>query len=132
MKFNHQNIPVDTALSKHVLDENGFSFLWIQEDSRTGFFSAEDSDVSMEHLIEARAFGGGKELHVFEGIDGRLKAVLTIEEDDGEDNWYDETVLLRSNFGRKLTIRHLISYDEDGLAYSAETVFEDYKSGKEV
>lgn len=126
MKFNHQNIPVDTALSAQVLRENGLSFLWYQEDSRTGFETAAHPDLSMDHLIEARAFGGGKEIHVFPGMDGSLRAVLTTQEVDGEENWYDERVLLRAGFGGTLTIRHLIDYDEDGLAVSSEVVFQDY------
>ena len=59
-------------------------------------------------------------------MDGSLRAVLTTQEVDGEENWYDERVLLRAGFGGTLTIRHLIDYDEDGLAVSSEVVFQDY------
>lgn len=127
MKLIHSSISAETALSKQVLRENGLSFVWYQEDSRTGFERAEEQDLSMDHLIEARAFGNGKEIHVFPGIDGTLRAVLTIQEEDGEENWYDEKVVLRAGFGRTLTIRHWIGHDEDGLAYPSEAVFQDYE-----
>lgn len=75
-------------------------------------------DFMWEECMEARFFSKDKELHVFEGEDGK-KAVL-VQETDAENMQIKKYVLNGkvSPSGKKtLLVTEYLAYDEDGQAY---------------
>lgn len=73
--------------------------------------------VSLDELIEARFFGGNGEIHIFTE-NGEPKAVhITDEENDSRFPPIDREYTLLSNFGKKLTVRQYIDFDNEGQAY---------------
>lgn len=73
--------------------------------------------VSLDELIEARFFGGNGEIHIFTE-NGEQKAVhITDEENDSRFPPIDREYTLLSNFGKKLTVRQYIDFDNEGQAY---------------
>ena len=74
--------------------------------------------INNPRLLEARLFGGRKEIHIFE-YDGGLNAVLA--EDDSQE-YIDRRYKLAKEFTPKekdgyLWVRDYISFDDDGMAY---------------
>lgn len=73
--------------------------------------------VSLDELIEARFFGGNGEIHIFTE-NGEQKAVhITDDENDSRFSPIDREYTLLSNFGKKLTVRQYIDFDNEGQAY---------------
>ncbi|WP_291236803.1 hypothetical protein [Frisingicoccus sp.] len=73
--------------------------------------------VSLDELIEARFFGGNGEIHIFTE-NGEQKAVhITDEENDSRFPPIDREYTLLSNFGKKLTVRQYIDFDNEEQAY---------------
>lgn len=73
--------------------------------------------VSKDEMLEARFFGENGEIHIFYE-NGEQKAVYVTDEGNSEkfppiDHDYD----LLSGFGRKLTVRQYVDFDEEGQAY---------------
>lgn len=72
-----------------------------------------------EELLEARFFGPSQEIRIWNDGDG-FRAVSL--EDEGQDDYLDLTrPIRRSCFGRKLTLRRYLAFDEDGQAYVCDT-----------
>lgn len=104
--------------------DEGYQFLWLQEYGRVELGTVEGKTIDYSRLIEARVFSRDKELYIFE--DDGIQAVETVYEEG--DDCFEETQLLRGRFGRQITLRHYVGYEEDGQAYVARTVVCDYKA----
>lgn len=75
--------------------------------------------LPFEELLEARFFGPQREVRIWYD-DQEFHAVI-IEDEDGDDHQDLTRPIRRSRFGRKLTLRRYLSYDEDGQAYICDT-----------
>ncbi len=116
--------PVE-ALKKDYWIRNGYRYLWKQELSCVFLGRIEDAgDLEEENLLEARIFADGKELHLFY-FEDQLRAVVTTAGE--EEDCLEERQILRERFGKSLTIRHYIGYEEDGQAYIMRSVLNDYQ-----
>ena len=70
------------------------------------------AEICLDDVLEARFFGPDREIHFYQEEDG-LAAVML--EDEPSDEFYDTTSPLQdARFGKHLTIRQYIVYDEDG------------------
>lgn len=83
-------------------------------------------DFSPEELLEARFFGPQREVRIWAGDTG-LEAICL--EDDGQDDFLDlpPRKIRASRFGKELTLRRYLDYDEDGQAYICATRLVDWK-----
>lgn len=76
-------------------------------------------DLPVEELLEARFFGSQREIRIWNDS-GDFRAVAV--EDEEDDDCQDITrSIRRSCFGKKLTLRQYLAYDEDGQAYICGT-----------
>lgn len=76
-------------------------------------------------LLEARFFGPDREVRIFRCEDDLCAVML---EDEAGDVYLDKTSRIRrSCFGKTLTLRRYLSFDEDGQAYIAETRLLDWE-----
>lgn len=74
---------------------------------------------STEELLEARFFGPDREIRIWHDADGFSAVSL---EDEEQDDHLDLTRPVRRGcFGRKLTLRRYLAFDEDGQAYIRDT-----------
>lgn len=84
-------------------------------------------ELNPDEILEARFFEEEKEMHVFR-YDGDFKAVVTIHEDG--DEYLEEKQILRGKYGKFLTLRNYLIFDEnDGQARIGRTVFMNYEGG---
>lgn len=96
----------------------GFQYIWLQEYGRVELSSVGDVNINYDRLIEARVFNSEKELHIYDD-DGIHAVETTFEEGD---DCFEEKQILRGRFGKEITLRHYVGYDEDGQAYIEHTV----------
>ena len=84
-------------------------------------------ELNPDEILEARFFEEEKELHVFR-YDGNLEAVVT--EHENGDECLEEKQILRGKYGKLLTLRNYLNFDEnDGQARIGRTVFMNYEGG---
>lgn len=77
------------------------------------------AELSLEELLEARFFGPDREIRIWQEGDGFC--ALAVEE-EAQDEYLDQPRAIRSSrFGRTLTLRRYLAYDEDGQAYIRDT-----------
>lgn len=116
------------GIKAEVLKEQGYQYAWIQRIASVSIGDIK-GDVELDDLIEARFFNENKEMHFF--FDGeKLCAVETSLEDsetEGDGKVFDEKQMLRERFGKSVTIRSYIDYDEDGQAYVAYSALAGYE-----
>lgn len=79
----------------------------------------------LEELLEARFFGPDREVRIYSGEEG-LEAVCL--EDEEQEDYLTSTCTVRdTRFGKYLTLRRYLGYDEDGQAYIQATRLADWK-----
>lgn len=77
------------------------------------------AEFSQEELLEARFFGPDREIHIWHDGDGFCAAAL---DEEAGDEYLDQPRCIRSKcFGRSLTLRRYLAYDDDGQAYIRDT-----------
>lgn len=122
-----EEVKIEDALSKDYWQQEGYQHIWLQEYSRVELLPVKAAkDLNAGDLLEARIFTDQKEIHIFPAEEG-LKAVVTVTEDG--DDYFEETQLLRERFGKSLTLRNFVGYDDDGQAYIARTAAAKYHEG---
>lgn len=100
-----------------------FPYSFIMEYSRL-YIGKNNVKINPDELIEARFFGYGGELRVFKDDEG-FKGFLLIETE--EDDFIDKNVKLLHGFGKTLTMRRLLDYDEDGQIFVKYTRMVEWK-----
>jgi hypothetical protein len=104
---------------EHNLNGLQWGLIYYQDDIQLKKIADIDAAaINNPKLLEARLFGEGKEIHIFE-YDGKLSAVLN--EDDSQEQ-IDRKYKLAGRFKPKekdiyLHVRDYISFDKDGMAY---------------
>ena len=84
-------------------------------------------ELDPDEILEARFFEEGKELHVF-SYEGTLLGVVT--ESESGDEYIEEKQILRGKYGKFLTLRSYLVFDEnDNQARIGHTVFANYEGG---
>lgn len=71
-------------------------------------------EIDWEECLEARFFSEDKELHIFDGEDGK-KAVEV--KDDGKENIIEKKIQLDNKFrniGKFISVQEYLAYDKDG------------------
>lgn len=99
-----------------------YCYAWVQEYDRVILDRVSNVAINYDNLIEARIFSTDKELHIFEQNDC-LNAVEIIREDG--DDYFEEKQILRKRFGKSITMRNYVDYEDDGQAYIVNTVLSD-------
>ncbi len=131
---------LETSLDPKELRET-YTYAWIQRIGSVTLGKITEEEIIPEELLEARFFSTEKELHVYWHNDSLWTTETTKEESDslletdsqGEKyrqegcHYFEETHVVRGKGTPKLTLRHFIEHDEDGLAYIGHTVLCDYK-----
>lgn len=121
--------------SVSIHDWNGLSTLLIQAADFPYAFIRCLSEVRLglnnaafnaDELLEARFFGPEGELRIYR--DGEALRAVTLSAEDGDET-LDEHYKLpgyelpeHSRFGRALTVRKILAFDEDGQAYVRATL----------
>ena len=117
---------------------------WIQRIGSLDLGTLNDTSVlDCDDLIEARIFDNKEEIHIFrydgnlryvkkqyeDGKDilltdkrGQIQQTLKMFDDSKEYYFEEQQVLRRPRFGKTLTLRHYLAFDEDGLARIKDTV----------
>lgn len=130
MKTTEMNLK--DALDVKTLLSLGYEYIWAMEISSVKLQKLENIDLHPDELIEARIFNHDHEIHIFEYED-ELKAIETVTEptdvkvtkeipDISLTHYHERKQLLREKYGKTITLRDFIDYDEDGMAYIAHTV----------
>lgn len=131
--IRHHQMDLASALDMNALAQAGYQYVWYQEQSRVGICVVADYRPDADRLIEARIFSNAgdhdeaREVHVFAGSDGVLKAVETIAAGNAAHS--DENQLLLPRFGKSLTVRTVYTYDEDGQAMPGAFLLTGYERG---
>lgn len=113
-------INLDEALKREYWVDNAYTYIWKQGYDKVELLPIERADdLVLENLLEARIFSERKELHLFHYEDG-IRAVET--EIEPSDEYREEKQLLIPRYGKNVTLRNYIAYEEDGQAYIARTV----------
>lgn len=123
MNFCARDIPDAMEQAKSL------PYAWVLQDSqvylgRTDQFALPD--LPAEDWREARFFGPEGELRFIRCDDGRLEAFWLTETGD---DVLDHTVPLLPGFGRQLTLRRILDYDEDGQVSVAATRMLSWEGG---
>lgn len=80
-----------------------------------------------EEILEARFFSRDAEIRIVFNGDSLYAALLS---EDAEDEYIDhELSLENSRFGKKIYVRHVIRYDEDGQASMSSGRLYDWEGG---
>ena len=127
-----EEIEIEGKNSSELLQlfkNKGYKYIWIQKVDRVEICELDKNDFDIKKLMEARIFGDGREIHVFE-YDSGLKAVECCTEatdiavdkfsdipQDSSVHYFDEDQILPEKYGEKLTFRNFIAYEDDGQAY---------------
>ena len=92
-------------------DSAAFPYVLVRELSRVWLGERQRAELNWDEATELRFFGGA----------GRLQAVLLA--DEAEDKCHDRSFPLAHNgaFGRELTVREYLDFDEDGQLYVKAT-----------
>ncbi|MBE5924766.1 MAG: hypothetical protein E7271_09960 [Lachnospiraceae bacterium] len=104
------------------IDINNYCYAWVQEYDSVKLGTVNDVSIDYDNIIEARFFSSDKELHIF-CYDDEMCAVEIIKED--EDDYFEEKQILRKRFGKNITLRYYVDYEDDGQAYIVNTVLSD-------
>lgn len=99
-----------------------YRYVWIQGYDIVNLGEVKDVKINYDTIIEARFFSPDKELHIFPFGD-EMCAVEIIKEDN--DDYFEEKQMLRKRFGKSITLRYYIDYEDDGQAYITNTVLSD-------
>ncbi len=109
------------------------AYAWIQKIGSISIGKISKlNEFKTDDLIEARFFNDILEIHIFE-YDGELRYIQTEKEEKDKQlssfppdlqkqlngyggSYFEETQVLRNRFGKNITLRHYLGYDEDGLA----------------
>ena len=106
----------------------GYRYAFIQRIGSVYIGPIENcGELDPGEILEARFFEEMKELHVF-NYEGTLKAVVT--ELGNGDEFIEEKQILREKYGKSLTLRGYLVFDEnDNQARIGNTVFTNYEGG---
>ena len=99
-----------------------YRYVWVQEYDSVNLGKGKDVTINYDNIIEARFFSSDKELHIFLFGDA-LCAIEIIKEE--KDDYFEEKQILRKRFGKSITLRYYIDYEDDGQAYIVNTVLSD-------
>ncbi len=101
-------------------DSAAFPYVLVRELSRVWLGERQRAELNWDEATELRFFNDTSELRFFGGA-GRLQAVLLA--DEAEDKCHDRSFPLAHNgaFGRELTVREYLDFDEDGQLYVKAT-----------
>lgn len=84
--------------------------------------------VELAELQEARFFNGDVEIRIFAGEGTHQAVKLTVgKEDRSIEESYD--IMGHGEWGRTLTVRHILSADEDGQTYVQTTCLAGWEGG---
>lgn len=83
--------------------------------------------VNLDGLIEARFFSAVEEVRLFRDEAGLRAVCLTSEEGDAAIE--REHKLANPKFGRTITVRQVLAFDEDGQAFIAYTLLIGWEGG---
>lgn len=119
-------VDLKNATDPDWLKKAGYQYAWIQSENSVMIGTLDDVKIDHDLLLEARIFSNEKEIHVFT-YDDELRAVLTEHEKD--DHVIERKQLLRRRFGKTVTVRHYVGYEEDGQAFIQKTVLCGYEGG---
>ena len=125
MKLTKRNFDDVKDLSKLGKEGYKFGLIYHLDEILTG--EIENLSMDEERLIEARIFCEDKEIHIFNN-DG-FRAIEAIDEKSKEeenDSYYECHLLIdketdKKSFGKNLTVKRYIDFDEDGQAYISYT-----------
>ena len=128
MRMIRQDRIIRELLATDKLLEIGYRYAFIQRIGSVYIGPIEKcGELDPDEILEARFFEEGKELHVF-SYEGTLLGVVT--ESESGDEYIEEKQILREKYGKTLTLRGYLIYDEnDNQARIGHTVFTNYEGG---
>ena len=128
MRTIRQDRTIREVLAADKLLEDGYRYAFIQRIGSVYIGPIEKcGGLNPDEILEARFFEDEKELHVFSYV-GTLRAVVT--ESESGDEYIEEKQILRGKYGKSLTLRSYLVFDEnDGQARIGRTVFKNYEGG---
>ena len=128
MRTIREERDIGELLAAEKLLEDRYKYAFIQRIGSVYIGPIKEcGELDPDEILEARFFENGKELHVFK-YEGSLKAVVT--EHEKGDECIEEKQILRGKYGKTLTLRSYLVFDEkDGQARIGRTVFADYEGG---
>lgn len=85
-------------------------------------------DIDLPELIEARFFSSDEEVRIFQGETG-LQAACVWEGSGDTVIEHTDKLANKALFGRSMTVRQHLSFDEDGQAYVALTRLAGWEGG---
>lgn len=115
----------DREIQSHMLAQAAnypFSFIRCFSEVLLG---ANTAQLDTENLLEARFFGLEGELRIYR--DGDMLKAVTLSEEDGDETLDERYRIANPRFGRELTIRKILAFDEDGQAYVRATRLMDWR-----
>ena len=86
--------------------------------------------IDWSELVDARFFGEEGELHVFRNEDNELEMVElsdSVEQENFNERFEDFERPLERGYGKSITIREYINFDEDGQAVVVCTRLKNYE-----
>lgn len=78
-----------------------------------------------DELLEARFFGPEGELRICR--DGEALRAVTLSTEDGDETLEERYCIANPRFGRELTVRKILAFDEDGQAYVRASLLADWR-----
>lgn len=102
----------DVTQAFHYAEEHSedYPFAWVLQLNKVTLGKFQPDNIESEKLIEARIFGEGHEIHIFQKEEGQWAAIETV-------NWKplyrDEEQKLLAPFGKSLKIRHYIDFESE-------------------
>ena len=141
MKVNETDIKnLSDEKLKNLFIEKGYGFIWHQSLDAVEIGRLADTRFTREKLIEARIFGNNKEMHIFfydddfiaiecvgEDSDLNVGSLDNIPKDREHIHYFDEIQLLPEKYGKTITFRNFIEYEEDGQAYIGNKIILRYE-----
>ena len=119
------------ALDTNNIQSQGYRhyLIYFLDRVETGMVEELDLSQTADDVLEAYFFSENKQLHVFR-YQNQVQAVVCEQED--QDDTFDETQLLMSSqYGESIRIRHFFTYDDDGQASVIYTKLCELNGGKE-
>lgn len=117
-------IELEDAFSEKAAEDYPLSI--VQETGRVAVGSTQDIKINRNALLEAflfcdvRSSGKVGMIHIFQNQEGKLSAVKV--EPSKQAEYAEHTQVLRSRFGKELTVRQYFESEEDGQAYVVCTI----------
>ena len=107
---------VSQAFDQAALEQEGYQHYLIYFLSRVETGDVKELDVNdlKEDMVEAYFFNERSQLHLFR-YQGDWQAVIC-EAEEGDDSFDETQLLMSSDYGESMRIRHFFTFDEDGQA----------------